>query len=467
MRLTEGGWILVVISAIWSLTAPNAGLILAALATLLWLIHLLWRKGEPPILFVCMFMQLLQASTKVFQANSAGKSINDYNQSPYGEDSVWYSLLSLCVIAFAAWLAMRKLNRNGDIYRAFVASAYQISIRTALWIYAFSFFVSIVLKLILFVVPQLTQILVVIINLKWACYALLAYVILIRRQHYAFLLGVFTLEMLLGFSGYFASFKEVLLVSGIVFLTIYYNFKPQLLVLMAPGVYVVVYLFFVWTGIKQEYRSFLNGGSNQQVVNVSTSESLSKLYSLFSNFDTKGLKEAQEVAFDRLSYTDMLMFCMETVPARLPFQNGILWGDAVGRVLKPRLFFPDKAPINDSEVANKYTGRSWSGVEEGTSISIGYVAESYVDFGLTGMFVPLFLLGYMVGYIYYYFLSRHGNVVLLFGIIISILLSFNLLEASGNKIIGGLLMHTLVIGLLVRNFLPRINSFVESKRLSI
>ena len=65
----------------------------------------------------------------------------------------------------------------------------------------------------------------------------------------------------------------------------------------------------------------------------------------------------------------------------MPHENGALWLDAITRPFMPRLFFPSKTAINDSERTNYYTGLAVAGAEEGTSISLGYVAESYIDFG--------------------------------------------------------------------------------------
>ena len=53
-----------------------------------------------------------------------------------------------------------------------------------------------------------------------------------------------------------------------------------------------------------------------------------------------------------------------------------------------------------------YTGSRVAGTEEGTSIGIGYMAESYIDFGPIYMFVPILLLGVFYGLIYRYFIAR-------------------------------------------------------------
>ena len=90
---------------------------------------------------------------------------------------------------------------------------------------------------------------------------------------------------------------------------------------------------------------------------------------------------ATQGMLDRLSYVDFFAVVLETVPSQLPHENGALWLDAITRPFMPRLFFPSKTVIDDSERTNYYTGLGVAGAEEGTSISLGYVAESYIDFG--------------------------------------------------------------------------------------
>ena len=61
-------------------------------------------------------------------------------------------------------------------------------------------------------------------------------------------------------------------------------------------------------------------------------------------------------------------------------------------VFEPRLFFPDKPDIkSDSEMVRKYSGVWVAGEDQSTDIAFGYAAESYIDFGIPMMFVPMFI----------------------------------------------------------------------------
>jgi hypothetical protein len=73
------------------------------------------------------------------------------------------------------------------------------------------------------------------------------------------------------------------------------------------------------------------------------------------------------------------------------------------------------------------------------------MAESYIDFGPVGMFVPIFLLGVFYGLIYRYFIARKNFRVLGFALGTALLLTVHQdFGASNAKIVGGI-----VTGLIV------------------
>ena len=67
-------------------------------------------------------------------------------------------------------------------------------------------------------------------------------------------------------------------------------------------------------------------------------------------------------------------------------------------MFEPRLLFPDKPYIaSDSQMVRKYSGVIVAGEEQNTDIAFGYAAESYVDYGVPGMFVPAFIWALFIG----------------------------------------------------------------------
>jgi hypothetical protein len=89
---------------------------------------------------------------------------------------------------------------------------------------------------------------------------------------------------------------------------------------------------------------------------------------------------------------------VDRVPNVLPHTQGKLMADTLRFVFEPRIIFPDKPYItSDSEMVRKYSGVMVAGEEQNTDIAFGYAAESYVDYGVPGMFVPAFIWGLFIG----------------------------------------------------------------------
>jgi hypothetical protein len=140
---------------------------------------------------------------------------------------------------------------------------------------------------------------------------------------------------------------------------------------------------------------------------------------------------------------------MKNVPRNLPYENGNLWMEALEHAAMPRLFFPNKPAIDDSDRTRLYTGLDVSGADQGTSIGLGYVAESYIDFGSVLMFAPIFGLGLFYGFIYRLFAIRAKERLLGTGIAVAILVfGAYTIETSNIKLVGWNITGVLVLGTL-------------------
>src|SRR5258708_34113455 len=92
---------------------------------------------------------------------------------------------------------------------------------------------------------------------------------------------------------------------------------------------------------------------------------------------------------------------VERVPFVLPHTDGQIMIDALTHLITPRFLYPDKADLqSDSEMVRRYSGAKVAGADENTSIAFGYAAESYVDFGLPYMFIPVLIFGFVLGLAY-------------------------------------------------------------------
>jgi hypothetical protein len=173
----------------------------------------------------------------------------------------------------------------------------------------------------------------------------------------------------------------------------------------------------VWSASKMEYRRYLTGGERSQaIIETDQFKNIGQLLEIVSkDFSSENFSESFERGSDalvyRVSYVEYFALALNQVPTFLPHENGNLLRGAFEHIFKPRIFFPDKKVINDSELTSKYTGVSFSGADVGVSFSLGCVPESYVDFGKYYMFVPVFFFGFWLGWMYKMFIIKGYNLI--------------------------------------------------------
>lgn len=444
-------WSIAGIAAVVSLFTTNGLLTAAGIIVLPLLWQLTWRRGEPPILFMACLIHWIQSFATVFQADVQGQTLQELGWEEDLQTAIWLSLCGLITLAAGMRVALKGLpNVFSEEARYEIAEAQPQQIFK---LYLGAYVISTILAPVAFVVPQITQIIVSVINVKWAFIFLLLYVALQRKTAYDLLAIAITLELLTGLVSYFSSFSRILFVLLIVIPTASLRFTTKARIGMV-AVTVAIFLFsVVWSAVKPEYRSFVNRGTGDQEVYVSSAEALGKLTELISDLDADGLARGTEALAKRVGYVDFFAATIGYVPAMVPHQNGGLWLGAILHVLQPRLLFPEKAELQDSEVTREYTGLYVAGAEEGTSVSIGYFGESYIDFGPFGMVIPIFLVGCFWGGIYRLFMRTGQYRVLGVSIATSILVvgAFNV-GLSSVKLIGGNLMAVIVM-LILRRYL--------------
>src|SRR5205814_5129677 len=200
---------------------------------------------------------------------------------------------------------------------------------------------------------------------------------------------------------------------------------------------------------------------NEEAITVE--RKFGKLADLVESVTWDNFTDGIDALILRVSYVNFFALTLENVPARVPYENGELWGGSVMHVLTPRFLFPDKPALDDSERTRLYTGVQVSGIESGTSIGIGYVGESYIDYGPVWMFAPIVLLGVLYGLINRFFLTRTRYKLLGAALSVSVLIfSAYEIETSNVKLVGGVasvglvsLVIYLACGRTIANFLKR------------
>jgi len=444
-------WFFVSLGILWACFTPNVVLTLCSLLMIPLLFGLLWFEGEPSVLFFACFMQWLQATAAIFYCDVLGTTMTD-DLTVGGvkiEEATWLSMAGVLVLAAGMRLALLKRDKKAVLEAR--QEAYKFQIYRIFIYYLVCFIFSSVLNRVAFAMPGLAQPLLALGNLRWVMVYLLVYAVVLQRRHYGLLGVAVGLEVVSGFIGFFSGFKSI--------------FYIILLVLPASGMVIkgwrllptfilallVLGLSIFWTAVKPDYRDFLNQGTGEQVVNMPVEQRLAKLAELAVSMTPATWEQGFEDLILRVTYVHYFDLTIQNVPENVPYEHGQLWWGCIKQVFMPRLFFPNKAVLDDSARATYYTGTAVAGADTGASIGIGYFGESYIDFGPVGMFAPIFLLGIFYGLIYRLFISRAKRKVIGFAIAVSILL-FNAceIETSNIKILGGTVCVCLAMALFLR-----------------
>lgn len=164
----------------------------------------------------------------------------------------------------------------------------------------------------------------------------------------------------------------------------------------APLVVALLVLLLIWQGgLKRDTRLALDAGAlgrePGQRMAFFVRSVRQELPALVAN------PESYVAALvERVSYITFFSRVLDHVPAREPYAGGELLKMALANAFVPRVLIPDKPELP----SDSYYTRRFAGVpvaDGATSVSIGYMAEFYADWGLAGMFLSVFFYGCWIG----------------------------------------------------------------------
>jgi hypothetical protein len=256
------------------------------------------------------------------------------------------------------------------------------------------------------------------------------------------------LEIALGFTGFFASFREPLAIAALVFYQAFDWRRSAHLATAGALILVALLSGTVWMGVRGQFRA-------EQVENTVLAQSRSARFSrmgeLVGTWFRRGSSEAwYDVDFfvDRMWAVYYPALALARVPSSVEHSGGRFVIGALRHIAMPRLLFPDKPGLaSDSDKVREFSGVWVAGRDEGTSIAFGYVIEAYVDYGIPWMFVPVLVYGAVMGMVFAGFTQwiRAPE----FGVpLLSVVfwLSLYLFEESWAKMLGDNLAMFLYLG---------------------
>ena len=415
-----------------------------AFATLAVIINLFLIK-QPVILFTLSY-HFLQITAKLFYAEFNNVSINTLTAYSVNADmaqALHFSCIGLIFLSTGIYFFLQKKPS---------ATLTSFNIKKLLILYIVIVFIEILASLI----GQLGgfyQLIIKVTVLKWGVLFLITYMS-IKEKKYHFLIAVIIFEILSSLLSYFSTFKDVLFITLISFLILnshYYKIKSKYFFVFG-GLAVVMIL--TWQNVKEDYRSFLSDGKTSQMVSVGFEDAYDKMFDLVSENSNTTLKTIDKT-IDRISYIDFFAESINYIPEVKSHTNGALWLDGITHILKPRLFFPNKTAIDDSQKTMEYTGLMLAGAEQGTSISLGYMAESYVDFGRYFFVIPIILLGLFIGWLFKLLFNSGINILYCWAFSVPFYFQFYGFEMASEKVLGAIVTYAIVVFILVKFFSKR------------
>lgn len=423
-----------------------------------------------PVLFASGF-QWLQASIEIFRANFSGAPLQAASEFPYLTIACSLSIMGVIMFAVGARLGC-GLNTKIDL-SAMTDSIERLSPARIAIAYFLVFGLTLFQSLMVEVMPGLSQGFLVFVVLRESLLLLLAINVFAIKKGYKFLFSAFFFSFLSGFVSYFSTFKFSLF-----WLIISFLIYPSFLKKNRNRIFLSIVLAFTlitslyWTAVKVEYRAFLNQGTQSQVVITSWQDSLLFLNQLISKTSTEDLSVAADRLSERVGYTQYFAAVIDREQKGINPKEKLLWGNAMIHVLIPRMIYPDKPILDDSKQTNIYTGLGVAGRNRGASISLGYISESYIDFGSFGMFLPIFILGWIYGKLLKSL--SHPKVPQPLGFIFAsviFVMAGGAVETSAAKHLGGLIVRylssLLILTLFGKRLIAQLGSPVNKNSLQM
>lgn len=425
--------------AAWLVTGDWLIAVSFLVLTIIW--QALRVEEGPPVLPLAVTLQWLAVVIGVFYVEITGRPLQGTLNSDY-RPMVVLGLVAVSALvaglALGLWLIRRLKPVQG------VRPEYTFTFKTLAFTYVVWTGVAGTVNRLAWDVPSITQAIIAITYLRLGVlYLVLRRFVLAGRWNVVGVILAF--EIVMGISGFYAGFREPLIMAALVLLEIFDRRSVKQWALAIALGCAMATLGVIWMSVRTEYRQRFELDESFANSRTERIDTLGASIRSWASQDYSDFEADVDKLVDRLWTVYYPALAVERVPRVLPHTNGQLLWTALQHVFTPRIFFPDKAGLtSDSEMVRKYSGVMVAGEAESTTIAFGYVAESYVDFGVPLMFLPVFVYGCLMGLAYAGLLRliRHRDLAISVVCVIG-WLSLYLFERSWVKTLG--LSGTLLI----------------------
>jgi hypothetical protein len=364
----------------------------------LWLgIKLVSTHDSLFVLPIALTFHWSQTSLGVFYNLLTGRSV-PANDLPNINTMVLIGLG--CVLAMAAgiYIALRFIQAP-DATQA--RPGFAFSLKLLVIVYVASIFLEGVLGAAAPEYPTLRQIITTFESARLGILFLILRRLCNPTPRWLIIGAVVAVEVVLGITGFFAGFREPFVLAILAVLEVFDRRNARHWFAIGTAGVAMVALALIWMAIRTEYRA--------EYVDVdqfaaSRQARVDRVQSLTSNFvgsDAGAIWKTADDVVDRMWTVYYPALAIARVPQSLPHTDGAICGAAMLHIVTPRLLFPDKPNLpSSSDEVRKYSNVMVAGAETNTSIAFGYAAESYIDFGIPMMFLPVFAYGLFIGVAY-------------------------------------------------------------------
>lgn len=402
---------------------------------------LLQAEEGPPVLALALTFQWLSVTVGLFYVVLTGRTLMETISSDY-RSMVGIGLGCVAALTVGAWLGRWLIDRQGPVAGLRPANAFSTHTMLIGYVVSVAAFGAVVELASYY--PSIRQPIIALsyIRLGWLY---LVFRRLVHVSNWPVMLGVLAFEIVMGITGFYAGFREPLMMAALALLEVFDRRSVRhWLTIGGLGVAACV-LGIVWVTVRVDYRGRFVSDVKFQSSRSARLDSITSLTKGLAAGDSSELQLSVDRFVERLWVIYYPALAVARVPRVLPHTDGRLMSDTLQFVFMPRIFFPDKPNIgSESDMVRKYSGVFVAGEKEGTSIAFGYAAESYIDYGIPMMFVPSLLYGVFIGLCYASLLRMLKHRDLAISVVTMICwMSLYLFERSWAKTIG--LAGTLLI----------------------
>jgi len=421
-----------------------------AVAVLLLIWGLLSTAEGPPVLALALTYQWMQVTIGIFYSVLTGEELEAMYQTDWQRMVLiglgWVTCLAVAMFAGIVFTRRRLAPQPDAPVRAVSAKVLYIG-------YVLSLLLTGAMQELAWQYPMFTQAILAITFTHLGLLFVLTRRFTRPRFQWEKLAVLMTIEVAVGFTGYFAGFREPLVMGAIAVLEVFDRRDVRHWAFAGVLACVLGVSSLIWISVRGELRQEID----DELLSNSRIERFDRARTLSTGLLTQAAGDyvdAANVLIDRLWAIKYPAMALDRVPAYIPHTDGALMSEAMTHLVTPRFLFPDKPElISDSELVRKYAGANVAGAESNTSIAFGYSAESYVDYGLPWMFVPAIVWGLLLGVAFQVWLSviYHRELAVAVTTVI-FWLALYLFERSWAKTLGGTVTLMIYLGGLVYLF---------------